>query len=132
MNRAQFSMYVWSAYLLTAGTMIVIAPVPFFTWVGLHDPGNGMWLRLAGMLLGIMGYFFCEAARANNREFMLWGARARMIPIFFLTMFVLLGLENPVVLTFGIVDVITGLWTLKALRADAESRPSVWYGRSAM
>ena len=132
MNRAQFSMYVWSAYLISAGTIMVIAPVAFFTWVGLHDPGNGMWLRLYGMLMGILGYFFCEAARANNREFMLWGARARMIPIFFLTMFVIMGLESPMVLTFGIVDVITGLWTLSALRADTLSRAPVKFGRSAM
>ncbi|MCM2371557.1 hypothetical protein [Aporhodopirellula aestuarii] len=119
MNRAQFSTYVWSAYLLSAGAMILIAPTSLFTWVGLHDPGNGMWLRLSGMLLGTMGYFFLEAARADNRQFMLWGARARMIPILFLSLFVIQGLESPLVLSCGILDVFTGLWTLHALRADA-------------
>ncbi len=122
MSRAQFSMYLWSSYLVAASCLLLLAPTEFFRWAGLHDPGSGMWIRLSGMLLGIMGYFFFEAARSNNYEFMLWGAKARMLPIFFLTVFVSLNLESPLVLACGILDVLTGLWTLNALRLDSAER----------
>jgi len=83
-----------------------------------------MWLRLCGMLLGILGFFFFQAARSCNQEFLRWGSQARLVPIVFLTAFVAFGLESPLVLACGILDVVTGLLTLLALRTAVEQDSS--------
>ncbi len=123
MTRAQLSMYVWTLHLSIAGVVLLCTPSDWFTWVGLKDPGNTMWVRLSGMLMGIMGYYFYAAARHNNLEFMRWGIQARMAPIFFLTTFVALQLEQPWIVAFGLLDIVTGLWTAWALKRDLLDGP---------
>jgi len=116
MSPAAFSVLVFGIYLAGGGLLLVFAPGETCSFVGLRPPGDTMWTRLSGMFFLDLAFYCVWAARSEQKEFISWTVFTRPFTLLFLGVFVAVGLENPVILVFGIVDAMAALWTALALR----------------
>lgn len=111
-------MFSFGLYLVALGLILVVAPnllLPVFGF----PPANDVWIRVAGMLVSLLGYYYVQCARAEIRRFFELSVGARYAVLVFFAAFVALGLVSPMLLLIGSVDVVGAIWTALALRADA-------------
>ena len=118
MNKAARSVFVFSIYLLVLGAVLVLAPNVLLSLFRMPET-NEVWVRVTGMLVLILGYYYSAAARNEFTEFLRATAFARMSVLVFFVAFVVLGFAPPILILFGVIDAAAALWTLLALKADA-------------
>lgn len=120
MSKSAFSLRVFSIYMFALGSVFAVVPnvlLPIFSFPETHE----VWIRVVGMLVLIIGYFYFMASRNEIRDFFRWSVSARLsVPVFFVT-FVLFGFAPPVLILFGAIDAVAALWTAACLRDDASA-----------
>ncbi len=117
MSKAALSVYMYGLYQITA----VCLPFLFFPDFALGlfglSAGDGMWVRMAGMLAGVSGFYYVMAANADFERFYGWTVPARFATALFLAAMVVLGKTGAMMLLFAGVDAIAGGLTWAALAA---------------
>jgi hypothetical protein len=117
MTAAARSIQVFGVYLLLLGATLLAAPNLLLGVFGIA-PTDEVWIRVVGMLAGILGVYYLRAAQAGLTAFFGWTVPVRLsVPVFFAA-FVLLDMAPAVLLLFGAVDAAGALWTWSALRRD--------------
>jgi len=117
MSRAAMSMFVFGIYLLVLGPTLVVAPAFLTGLFGLDAPQE-VWIRVLGAIITILGFYYLFTARREAKDFFwatVWGRPAVIV---FFTAFVLLDLAEPILILFGVVDLLGAGWTFAALRAE--------------
>lgn len=114
------SVLVHGIYLAVSGATLIVSPNTLFALVGLARTSE-VWVRVVGVLTLILAFYFIQAARQNVIEFIRWTVYARVTFMVFMTAFVLLGFVGPVLILFGVVDLLGAIWTTVALRAAKNS-----------
>jgi len=117
MSRAAMSMFVFGIYLLVLGPTLVVAPAFLTGLFGLDAPQE-VWIRVLGAIITILGFYYLFAARREAKDFFwatVWGRPAVIV---FFTAFVLLDLAEPILILFGVVDLLGAAWTFAALRGE--------------
>jgi len=117
MGRAAVSIFVFGIYLLVLGSTLVVAPAFLLGLFGLDAPQE-VWIRVTGVVAGVLGFYYLFTARREAKDFFwatVWGRPAVIV---FFTAFVLLDLAEPVLILFGVVDLLGAGWTFAALRAE--------------
>jgi len=118
MSRAAKSLFVFGIYLVGLGVSLLLFPNLLLRFFGAPST-NEVWIRINGMFIICLAYFYVQAARHELTPFIRWTAWARVAVIFYLTAFViLLGAPKALVL-FGLVDLLAAAWTFLALKSDA-------------
>ena len=117
MSKAARSLFVFGIYLILLGLFLLIVPNTLITFFRLPAV-NDVWIRVVGMLLVLLAYYYLQAARKNLTDFFRWSVVARMSVIVFFTVFVILDLAKPILLLFGGVDFLAAMWTYIALRKE--------------
>lgn len=115
MTRAAFSVFVFSIYLYVLGFVLVVAPNALLGLFRIPET-NDVWVRVVGMLVAIIGYYYSTAARAELTPIFRASGFARLSVLVFFIAFVLLGFAPPVLIVFGLIDAACAVWTLVALR----------------
>lgn len=127
MSKSATSMFVFSIYLFVLGTVLVVVPNTLLSLFGFAETGE-VWIRVVGMLVFFLGFYYNMAARHDLRSFFLWTVYGRCGALVFFIAFVVLGLAPAMLILFGAIDTSAALWTAFALRADggaqAQPRPS--------
>jgi hypothetical protein len=121
MSKAARSVFWFGLYLVALGVTLVVVPNVPLSLFGMPQPDEP-WIRVAGMLALLLGYYYVQCARAELRRFFELTVPARVAVIAFFAAFVALGFAKPTLLLFGLVDVAGAIWTTTALRAE---RPPV-------
>lgn len=115
MSKPATSVFVFGIYLLAMGIGLILIPNTILNIFGF--PGtNEIWIRVVAMLMIILAYYYILAAKAELTSFFYFTIPARIAGIFFFTGFVVLGLASPKLISFGLVDLISAIWTASALR----------------
>jgi hypothetical protein len=115
MSPAARSLQVFGAYLMLLALVLLLSPNTLLGLFGIPATDD-VWIRVVGMLVGFLGYYDWQAARAELRTFFVWSIPVRLsVPVFFAA-FVVLGMAPPALLLFGAVDAAAALWTWSALR----------------
>ncbi len=116
MSQATLSMRVFAIYLFGTAATLILAPNMLLRILGLATTEEP-WIRLAGMLVFFLSYYYWRAASANSRQFYEWTVFGRLavVPPFFVA-YVLMGWLPPIMLMFAAIDVIGGLWTRAAMK----------------
>jgi hypothetical protein len=117
MSRAAMSMFVFGIYLLVLGPTLVVAPAFLTGLFGLDAPQE-VWIRVLGAIVTILGFYYLFAARHEMKDFFWMTVWGRPAVIVFFTAFVLLDLAEPILILFGVVDLLGAGWTFAALRAE--------------
>lgn len=120
MSNAARSVFVFSWYLLALGATLLLVPNLLLGIFGIAATEE-VWIRVVGLLAGIIGYYYLQASRYELTAFLratVWG---RMTVLLCFAAFVVAGLAPPILLLFGVVDASGALWTALTLRSPGGS-----------
>jgi hypothetical protein len=112
---------VFGVYLVAAGAFLFLVPGISLPLLGLAVPSE-VWVRVVGLLTGILGMYFLYCARADQRRFFQATVIARLIFCSGVVALVLAGLAPPLLALFGVVDILGATWTQVALRGSGATR----------
>lgn len=118
MTGAARSVLVFAVYLVGLGIWLLLAPNSMLQLFGMPDVED-VWIRVVGMLLLLLAFYYSSAAKAELTEFLQWTVYARGSVILFFAAFVLAGLAPATLLLFGVADLLAAGWTQLALKKDA-------------
>jgi hypothetical protein len=108
------SFLAFGLYLLSMGGLLVAAPNLPLRLLG-FPPAEEVWVRVAGMLVLFLAYYYLQVARGKVVDFYLWTVQARATVILFFTVFVLLGEAPAILILFGAIDLSFAIWTWRSL-----------------
>ena len=117
MTRAARSILLFAVYMLGLGIWLLLSPNSLLHVFGVPEVQD-VWIRVVGMLVLLLGFYYGCAARAELTEFFQWTVYARSSVLLFFAAFVATGLAPPVLLLFGVVDLAAAGWTQVSLSAD--------------
>jgi hypothetical protein len=121
MTRAGRSVFAFSLYLLALGITLLVMPNTLLRAFGMEETTE-VWIRVVGMLVILLGYYYNGAARRGYTAFFHWTVYARFSVLAFFIAFVLFELAPPTLVLFGAIDAVAATWTLVALRYDEGPR----------
>ncbi len=116
MSKSARSVFVFGLYLVVLGIVLVVAPNLLLGMVSLPSTTE-VWLRVVGMLVLFLAFYYIQAARKGMTDFFQWTVYLRSTVIVFFVIFVLLGLAGPPLILFGALDLLGAIWTALALRS---------------
>lgn len=111
------TVFGFGLYMLLLCVPLLFAPNLLLELLG-FAPTSEVWVRVLGQLVLYLGVYYVLAARWEARRFMAATVPVRLSVIVFFAAFVAAGLVPPMLLAMGVPDLIGGLWTWHALRAD--------------
>jgi hypothetical protein len=116
MSSSARSVFVFGLYLVVFGIILVVAPNILLGMFFVPHTAE-VWIRVVGMLVLILGFYYTQAARKEMIDFFRWTVYARSTVIVFFAAFVLLDFVSPTLILFGAVDLLGAIWTGLALRS---------------
>ena len=109
-------MFVFGLYVAVIGIIMIVAPNFLLNAIS-RTSTNEVWIRVVGMLLFYLGFYYTQAARKEMTDFFRWTVYTRSTVIIFFAAFVLLGFAKPPMIMFGVIDLLGAIWTGLALRS---------------
>ena len=117
MSKSATSVFVFAIYLYVLGLVLLVVPNLLLAVFGIAETDE-VWIRVVGMLVLILGYYYSQAARMGLTAFFRLTVIGRSaVPLFFIA-FVLARLAPPVLIVFGLIDLAGAMWTAVALRGE--------------
>jgi len=120
MSKSAFSAKVFAIYLFIVGPLLVVAP-NFLLSIFRVPPTSEVWIHILGVIAFNLGVYVWVAAKHENKPFLEVSVYARVLFFVAFVTFAIIGLASPVLVLFGVVDLLGGIWTHFALKADAQS-----------
>jgi hypothetical protein len=117
MSTSARSVFAFAIYLVGLALVLLIAPNVLLQLFGVPTTSE-VWICVVGMLVLFLGFYYSQAARRGMTEFFRWTVFVRSTVVVFFTAFVLLGFVSPMLILFGIVDLLGAIWTGLALRSE--------------
>ncbi|NRF65995.1 hypothetical protein HLB44_03230 [Aquincola sp. S2] len=118
MSRSALSAQVFAVYLFLIGGLVIVAPNGVLSALQMPTTTD-VWFRVVGVTAFMIGVFAWVGGRYRLRPFLVATVYTRCAVFVLFTTFVVLGLGPPMLVLFGVVDLLGGLWTHWALKADA-------------
>ena len=117
MSRAAKSLFVFGIYLCGLGLILLFVPNLILQVFGV-PPTSEVWIRIIGMFLLFLSFYYVRAARNELTIFIRWTVWTRIAVIFYFAAFVLLVSAPKALLLFGVIDLLSAIWTWLALKKD--------------
>lgn len=122
MKESAKSVFYFGIYLLAVGCTLLVVPNLLLGAFGI-SPAEDVWVRVVGMLALILGGYYITAARNSLEAFFQMTVYLRSSVILFFGAFVALGMVEPPLLLFGLIDLLGAGWTELALRKEKKLAP---------
>jgi len=116
MSKSARSVFVFGLYLLVLGIVLLVVPNFLFGMFAIPSTTE-VWIRVVGMLVLFLGFYYTQAARKEMTDFFRWTVYLRSTVIIFFVVFVLLDLVSSQLILFGVIDLLGAIWTGLALRS---------------
>ena len=117
MSRAAKSLFLFGIYLCGLGLILLLVPNLILQVFGV-PPTNEVWIRINGMFVLCLSFYYVQVARNELTIFIRWTVWARVAVLFYLAAFVLLVSAPKALLFFGLIDLLAAMWTRVALKKD--------------
>jgi hypothetical protein len=117
MSKAARSLFVFGAYLSLLGLTLVLKP-NLLLWIFGVAPTNEAWIRVNGMFVLCLSFYYVMVARNNLTIVIRWTIWARIAVIFFFAAFVLFASAPKALLFFGLIDFLSAIWTWRVLEKE--------------
>src|SRR5688572_11653733 len=101
MSQAAKSLFVFSIYLCGSGLILLFVSNLILKVFG-APPTNEVWIRINGMFVLCLSFFYVQAARNELTSFIWWTVWARIAVIIYFAAFVLLLSAPKALLLFGL------------------------------
>lgn len=120
MSRAAKTIVGFGVYMALIGVILVLAPNALLGLVGLPRTDE-VWLRVLGMFMVIMSYYYYRTAVSESTAFFRATVRGRTVMALFLTGLAVTGVTGWVLILFGLAELAGAVATALALRAHPDS-----------
>ena len=120
MSKSAFSAKVFAVYLFIAGALLATVPNLLLSILFIPQTSE-VWIRVIGVIAVMIGIYAWDAAAHEAKSFFVTSVYTRCIVFVALVVFAALGLGSPMIILFGVADLMGGIWTHLALRADARA-----------
>ncbi|MDQ3801612.1 MAG: hypothetical protein M3384_19490, partial [Acidobacteriota bacterium] len=121
MSGAAKSLFVFGIYLCGLGLLLLLVPNMLLQLFGVPQTSE-VWIRVNGMFVLCLSFYYIQAARGELTNFIRWTILGRGAVVFYFAAFVLLVSSAPkALLLFGLIDLLSALWTWLALKKDEEA-----------
>ena len=120
MTRAAKSLFAFGIYLCGLGLVLLLVPNLILRVFGVPLT-NEVWIRVNGMFVLCLSFYYIQASRNELTIFIRWTIGARIAVIFCFAAFVLLVSAPKALLLFGVIDLLSAVWTWSALKRDIVS-----------
>jgi hypothetical protein len=114
-------MFIFAMYLFVLGPMLLIIPNVLLAPFGIPE-ANEVWIRVTGMLVIILGYYYVQAARNDLKAFFKATVVGRLSVLVFFTVFVILGYAPPTLILLTLPDTGGAIWTVISLKAEKKNQ----------
>jgi len=115
MSRAATSILVFGVYVMAMGVLLLTVPNVLLATVS-YPTTSEVWIRVLGVVTLILGYYYIVAGRNEVTSFFRASLLTRPSLIVFFAIFVTVGMAEPVLVAFGLIDLLGAVWTGLALR----------------
>ncbi len=117
MSKPAKSVLVFGIYLVVTGLGFLVVPNTLLALFGFATTTEP-WIRVVGVVVLVLAYYYIEAARNEVKPFFRWTLYCRPAVLVAFTALVILGLAKPMLILFGVLDLLGALWTGLALRSS--------------
>ncbi len=117
MSKSARSIFIFGLYLGVLGVILLVIP-NFLLGIFQFPSTNEVWIRVVGMLVFLLGGYYILAAQKEVTDFFQWTVYLRSTVILFFIAFVLLDYASPLLILFGVIDLLGAIWTGLLLRAS--------------
>ncbi len=115
MSKAAVSVFAVGIFLILTGIGFFIVPNFVLSLLRI-PPTDEVWIRILGMLVLFIGYYYIIAARKELKDFFYATVSVRLVCFLCFLVLVLTKVAYPVLIIFGIIDLTGATWTIIALR----------------
>ena len=116
-KKASLSILVFGIYMVGVGLALLVVPNVLLSLFA-YPTTTEIWIRILGFIVVVLGYYYMVAARFELTPFFRASVYGRPAVIVCFAAFVLLGMAQPVLILFGVIDLLGAVWTGLALRAS--------------
>jgi hypothetical protein len=116
MSKSARSVFVFGLYVAVLGIMLTVVPNFLLKPIS-RTSTTEVWIRVVGLLLLYLGFYYTQAVRKEMTDFFRWTVYTRSTVIVFFAAFVFLGFARPPLVMFGVVDLLGAISTGLALRS---------------
>ncbi len=120
MSQSAFSAKVFAMYLFVVGAVLAVVP-NFLLTMFLMPPTSEVWIRVVGVIAFMLGIYVWVAAKYELTPFLVASVYTRAAVFVAFAVFAATGLASPMIILFGAIDLLGGIWTYLALKADARA-----------
>lgn len=120
MSKSALSAKVFALYLFAVGAALILVPNLLLSVFGI-PPTTEVWIRVIGVIVTMLGVYAWVAGHHDIKPILEASVYTRSIVFVAFTTLALLGLVSPMIILFGAVELLGGLWTYYALKADARA-----------
>lgn len=116
MSSVAISLLVFGIYLAINGLACAFIPNTLLGMFG-QPPTIEPWIRNAGVLMMVIGYFYIHASLVNLRRFYMWTVNARLGTFVLFILFIVLGWAPATLGLFAAFDLLGAIWTYLTFRS---------------
>ena len=120
MNTAPKTLFIFGIYLCGLGLVLLLVPNLVLQVFGV-PPTHEVWIRINGMFVLCLSFYYVQAARHQLTTFIRWTIWGRAAVIVYFAAFVLLVSAPKALLLFGLIDLLSAICTWLALRKETRS-----------
>ncbi len=117
MSKSAISIMIFGVYVSVLGLLLIAIP-NLILGLLLQPETNEIWIRVAGVLLFLLGFYYIESARAELKRFFQLTVYARIAVMLFFIAFTIFLSATPLIIAFASVDVCGAAWTQLALNRE--------------
>ena len=117
MKKARVSILVFGIYMVVVGLALLAIPNVLLSLFA-YPATTEIWIRILGFVVVILGYYYLVAARFELTPFFRASVYGRPAVVVCFAALVLLGMAQPILILFGVVDLLGAIWTGLALRSS--------------
>lgn len=107
-------------YVLALGVILITFPNSLLSIFGFQE-SKEPWLRVLGVVVAALGYYYVVAARSNARAFFNATIYGRVWVFLAFAGLAAVGMAKPALILFGAADLLGAIWTFRAQRFDAQA-----------
>lgn len=117
MSKSAVSVFTIGIFSIITGIGFLILPNLLLSILGI-PPSDEVWIRILGMMVLFIGYYYIVAARKEIKEFFNATVRVRLVCLTCFIILILTKIAYPILIIFGIIDLIGATWTALALKKE--------------
>ncbi len=125
-NRVNTSIFIFGAYSLIMGIVLLFIPGLVLPLVGLplsEEP----WIHLLGFILMSSSYYYIRSAIDKNSHFARYTTHTRFAAPLVVAFLVITGKADWHFISFGVLDGLGGLWTWHELNKQNLKDPKITF-----